>query len=418
MKKPIQCDVLIVGGGLVGASLAACLARDPSLSIVVLEKFPLAANSQVQHPSYDARNTALANGTCHVFEQLGVWQSIKENATAIKKVLVSDQGGFGYTQITAEEERVSALGYVVENRWVGAVLVDHLQHCDNVCWLAPGQLNDIAFLADRVQVSARTDQDRCCIIEAQLLVAADGAQSTTRERLGIEARTQSYQQVGIVTTLTPDQDHHHCAWERFTSGGPLALLPQTDNRLGVTWCVSEQDASALMEASESEFLKAIQAAAGRQAGTFTKVGKRFAYPLALTVAQEQIRTRLVVLGNSAHGMHPVAGQGFNMSMRDVAVLTQTLFEARQNHEPIGHLVVLKRYLQKRSWDQRNTLQFSDKVTRLFSTDDRLLALARNAGLFAFDLMPGAKRFLARYAMGRAVSTILPDIPEVQNHERR
>lgn len=417
MKEPIPCDVLIVGGGLVGASLAACLARDIALNIVVLEKVAMpepappsktsAEQTPKLHPSYDARNTALANGTCHVFDQLGLWQTLREQATPIHKVKVSDKGGFGRTQITAEEERVRALGYIVENRWVGAVLLEHLAGCANVTWHAPAEVTQLQFKASGVLVSATIGEQEQQFY-TPLLVAADGAQSSMRSLLGIGSTVTPYHQTGIVTTLTPDQPHRHCAWERFTESGPLALLPQTDNRLGVTWCVETEAADALLAADDETFLKAIQAAAGNDAGTFIKVGKRYSYPLALTLSDEQVRPNLVVLGNSAHGMHPVAGQGLNMSMRDVAALTQTLFAARAVGENYGDLKWLQHYRALRGWDQNNTVHFSDKVTRLFSNSNAVMSFARNSGLLMFDVLPGAKRFLARYAMGRAASTTLPE----------
>lgn len=415
MNKPTPCDVLIVGGGLVGASLAACLARDPALNIVVLEKAVLPVSkpggeqNTTLHPSYDARNTALANGTCHVFEQLGLWQTLREQATPILQVKVSDKGGFGRTQITAEAERVRALGYIVENRWVGTVLLEHLAGCPNVTWLAPGEVTQVQFKSTHVQVSAKVGE-KALQFQSPLLVAADGAQSSTRSLLGIGSTVTPYHQTGIVTTLTPDRPHHHCAWERFTESGPLALLPQTDNRLGVTWCVETEAAEALLAADDATFLKAIQGAAGNDAGTFIKVGKRYSYPLALTLSDEQVRPNLVVLGNSAHGMHPVAGQGLNMSMRDVAALTQTLFAARELGENYGDLKWLQHYMALRGWDQNNTVHFSDKVTRLFSNANAVMSFARNSGLLMFDVLPGAKRFLARYAMGRAASTTLPEPP--------
>jgi len=401
-------DILIMGGGLVGASLAACLARDPSLQIVVVEKFPPPQQQDDFHPSYDARNTALANGTCHVFEQLGIWQAMREYAVPIETIDITDQGSFGRARIHAAEERVRALGYVIENRYIGKFLFQHLQQCRNVEILAPAQVGGLHYEGDEIVASVEID-GRWDLFKVPLVVIADGAQSEGRELLGIGAEVTSYEQVAIVTAVTPDRPHHNLALERFTASGPLAVLPQTDNRWGITWCLAPAQADALLAADDATFMAALEQAAGSAIGTLGKVGKRFSYPLALTLAKEQVRPNVVVLGNAAHGLHPVAGQGFNMAMRDVVVLVQALFVARQNGQHWGDFKLLQQYLQQRQQDQFNTIQFSDRLTKLFSNRNPLLSLARNSGLLLFDTLGGTKRFVARHAMGRSVSTRLPEV---------
>jgi len=409
----IQYDILIIGGGLVGASLAACLARDASLRIGVVEKFPPPQDSGDFHPSYDARNTALANGTCHIFEQLGVWRDMREHAVPIETIEITNQGRFGRAVIRAAEERVRALGYVIENRWIGKVLYRHLQQCVNVDFRAPAEVVALRYEADRVVATLDTQQK----VHTPLVIIADGAQSHTRQMLGIGATVTDYEQVAIVTAVTPDKPHHNMALERFTDTGPLAILPQTDNRLGLTWCVDKTTADELMAADDATFLRALENAAGEGIGRLEKVGKRFSYPLSLTLAEEQIRPNVVVLGNAAHGLHPVAGQGFNMAMRDVAVLVQVLCEAREHNRHWGDFNLLQMYLQRRGQDQFNTIQFSDKLTHLFSNRNPLLSLLRNSGLVLFDTMQGTKRFVARYAMGRAVSTRLPEVANTASNDK-
>ncbi|MDY6921244.1 MAG: 2-octaprenyl-6-methoxyphenyl hydroxylase [Pseudomonadota bacterium] len=400
-------DVIIMGGGLVGASLAACLARDPGVQITVVEKFaPPAADTDV-HPSYDARNTALANGTCHIFQQLGLWPAMRAQAEPIQQIEITDQGGFGRALIRAQEERVRALGYVIENRFIGQHLFAHLRQCPNVDYLAPAAIESLSYQGECMQVGLQADGRRRTLT-TPLLVIADGAQSRGRELLGIESRVTPYDQVALVTAVTPDRPHHNLALERFTASGPLAVLPQTDNRWGITWCLAPARAEALMAADDRDFMAALEQAAGPAVGRLTRVGKRVTYPLVLTLAREQVRPNAVVLGNAAHGLHPVAGQGFNMAMRDVAVLVQTLFGAAEGKASWGQLSLLQSYLQRRGTDQLNTIQFSDKLTRLFSNRNPLLGLARNSGLLLFDTLQGTKRFVARHAMGRAVSTRLPE----------
>lgn len=405
MTAQSDCDILIIGGGLVGASLAACLARDSTLRIRIVEKFPPPQQEGDFHPSYDARNTALANGTCHVFDQLGIWKPMREHAVPIETIEITNKGGFGKAVIRAGEERVRALGYVIENRWIGKTLYQHLQACANVEFTAPAEVCGLRYVGTDMVATL----DGGAEVRTPLVVIADGANSGSRQLLGIGARVTDYGQTAIVTAVTPDQPHCNIALERFTDGGPLAILPQTDNRLGLTWCVEAGAADALMAADDEAFMRALEQAAGPGIGNLVKVGKRFTYPLSLTLAEEQIRPNVVVLGNAAHGLHPVAGQGFNMAMRDVAVLVQVLCDARARGQHWGAFPLLQQYLQQRGQDQFNTIQFSDKLTQLFSNRNPLLSLLRNSGLVLFDSLQGTKRFVARYAMGRSVSTQLPEV---------
>lgn len=405
MNLDAHCDILIIGGGLVGASLAACLARDPALRITVVEKFLPPQQDGDFHPSYDARNTALANGTCHIFDQLGIWQAMRAHAEPISTIDITNQGSFGRAVIRAAEERVRALGYVIENRWIGKLLYQHLQQCENVDFRTPAEVVALQYEQDQLLATLEGG----AVLRTPLVVIADGAQSNTRQMLGIGAQVTDYRQVAVVTAVTPDRPHHQLALERFTATGPLAVLPQTDNRWGLTWCVDADTANTLMAASDEQFMRALEQAAGDSIGHLVKVGRRFTYPLSLTLAEEQIRPNVVVLGNAAHGLHPVAGQGFNMAMRDVAVLVQTLFAARSRQQSWGDFGVLQAYLQRREQDQFNTIQFSDKLTRLFSNRNPWLSFLRNSGLVLFDTLQGTKRFVARHAMGRSVSTQLPEV---------
>ena len=401
-------DAVIMGGGLVGATLAACLARDSDIAIAVVEKFPPPQQLEDFHPSYDARNTALSNGTCYIFDQLGIWQTLRNDAVPISSIEITDKGSFGKATIRAEEERVRALGYVIENRYLGKALFAHLQGLANVDFLAPAQLIGLEYQGQQLQVLIEQNQ-QAQAVSTPLLVVADGAQSQGREMLGIASTVEQYDQVALVTAVTPNQPHNNVALERFTASGPLAIVPQTHNRLGLTWCLSQQRAEQMMAASDEAFLQELQAAAGDGIGELIKVGKRYTYPLALTLAKEQVRPNVVILGNAAHGLHPVAGQGFNMAARDVAVLVQQLFQARHQGKSWGDFSVLNQYLKQREQDQFNTIQFSDKLTKLFSNRNPLMNLARNTGLTLFDSLQGTKRFVARHAMGRSVSTQLPPI---------
>lgn len=401
-------DIVIVGGGLVGATLALALSRYPFWRVALIEKtaFDAGATAQVMHPSFDARNTALSNGTCELFDQLGLWSSLKPLAEAITTIDVSDQGGFGHVTIDAGQEQVAALGYVIENRFMGQALLAALRNAVGVTVFSPAEFSHPKAIAGGFS-GVISHAGQTLPVRVGLLVVADGADSPTCDQLGIGVKRSAYGQQGIVTALTADRPHGGCAWERFTPQGPLAILPQTEGRFGLTWCVDDAGAERLMKLSDAAFLAALQQAAGNNAGTFLKVGSRYAYPLRLVLAEEQVRPHLVVLGNAAHGLHPVAGQGLNMALRDVVVLVRVLVDAARNEKLPGQFQVLQDYLAQRGPDQFSTIQFSDKLTRLFSNDAAPVRFLRNTGLALFDVLPGAKHTLARYAMGRAVAMQLP-----------
>lgn len=401
-------DIVIVGGGLVGATLALALSRYAFWSVALVEKnaFDFASAHTVLHPSFDARNTALSNGTCELFDQLGLWSELKPLAEPITTIDVSDQGGFGHVTIDAAEERVAALGYVIENRFIGQALLVALRDAERVKVFAPAEFSKPRAVAGGF-TGEITGVLEATKVRTRLLVVADGADSPTCDQLGIGVDRKPYGQQGIVTAVVSDRPHQGRAWERFTSQGPLAILPQTEGRLGLTWCVDNAEAERLMSASDADFLAELQAKSGSVAGELLRVGRRYAYPLRLVLAEEQVRPHLVVLGNAAHGLHPVAGQGLNMALRDVVVLVRVLVDAAKRELPLGQFQVLQQYLAERGPDQFSTIQFSDKLTRLFSTDRAPVRMIRNAGLALFDVLPGAKHTLARYAMGRAVAMQLP-----------
>lgn len=405
-------DIVIVGGGLVGATLALALSRYAYWQVALIEKtaFNIQGADQVMHPSFDARNTALSNGTCELFEQLQIWQPLKPLAEAINTIDVSEQGGFGRVLIQAEHERVAALGYVIENRFIGQALWERLKTAATVTVFSPAEFSSPKAVAGGF-TGKLTLGEKAIFLRTSLLVVADGADSPTSEQLGIEVRRTAYGQQGIVTALHADKPHLGYAWERFTAQGPLAILPQTDGRLGLTWCVADARAEQLLKMGDAEFITALQGQSGDCAGRFTRVGCRYAYPLRLVLAEEQVRPHLVVLGNAAHGLHPVAGQGLNMALRDVVVLVRELVAAARDMQPLGGFQVLQKYLRLRGPDQRNTLHFSDKLTRLFSNDSTVLRLMRNTGMALFDVLPGAKHALARHAMGRAVAMELPAVEQ-------
>lgn len=387
-------DILIIGGGLVGASLAGAL-RGSSLRLGVIEAVPLAASTQ---PSYDDRTLALAWGSKKIFEGMDVWNEVAPEATPIERIHISDRGHFGVTRLAAAEAGLPALGYVVPNRALGAALLKTLQASKNIEWMCPAQMQDIKLNPDAASVTVRHD-DANRTLTARLIVAADGAHSAVRAALGIEAERTEYRQSAIVTTVTTSEPHGNTAYERFTDTGPLALLPLRKNECAVVWSAKEAEVQTILGWSDAEFLARLQDRFGDRLGTITRPGKRAAYPLALTRVPEQVRKRLALIGNAAHTVHPVAGQGFNLGLRDVASIAEILADAVHTGEDIGQLAVLRRYADWRQRDNQVTAGFTNGLIRVFSNNAFPLTLLRNAGLLAVDLMPGVKRGFVRVTSG-------------------
>ncbi|MCP1619193.1 2-octaprenyl-6-methoxyphenol hydroxylase /2-octaprenyl-3-methyl-6-methoxy-1,4-benzoquinol hydroxylase [Pseudomonas sp. SLBN-26] len=386
-----RTQLAIVGGGLVGASLALALqqgARERGWKIVLIEPF---APGNSYQPSYDARSSALSFGTRRIYERLGLWPAIAQRAEPILLIHVSDRGRFGAARLAAIEEGVPALGYVVENAWLGQCLWQALDP-DVVTWHCPAEVVRMEPLEGGYRLSLNDETQ----LECDLAILADGGRSSLREQLGIGVRRNPYGQTALIANVSPLESHRGQAFERFTDEGPMALLPLPENRCALVWTRPGNDAQRLAGLDDRAFLGELQATFGYRLGAFSQVGARHLYPLTLIEAEEQVRPNLVVLGNAAHSLHPIAGQGYNLSLRDTVALAETLLASTA---PLGDLATLQGYLASQRLDQDLTVGFSDQVTRLFSNKEPLLATGRNLGLLGLDLLPPAKRWFARQAMG-------------------
>lgn len=407
-----QQPVIIVGGGMVGLSLALMLARQ-GIAIRLLEavKYPEnpAGEPDTYHSSFDARNTALSRRTVQIFTELGLWDKLSQHATPILQVNISEQGGFGKARLQANEEKVESFGQVIENAWLGRVLLSEVRANANIELVDGIQVTSLQQDTGKVWVTAQQGSEQL-EFQSSLLIAADGRDSFCRKALGIGVDEHDYQQVAIVTTVQTSKPHGQVAFERFSKNGPLALLPlsaitgqQDSYRRSVVWTVEKGSENQwLGEANDVQFLQALQHTYGNRAGEFTKTGKRFSYPLSQVLAHRQVSGRVVLMGNAAHTLHPVAGQGFNLCMRDAHVLTRYLTEQYQAGQDMGDNTRLQHYEQARLSDQKRVIRFCDSVVRGFSNQNPLLKLARNTGLVAFDVIPGAKQLVATYAMGLKV----------------
>jgi 2-octaprenyl-6-methoxyphenol hydroxylase len=384
-------DIVIAGGGMIGTSLA--LALEPlGLSVAVVEAIPRKALAQ---PSFDDRSTALSRSTQRMFEAMGLWPDVVAASTPIRAIHVSDQGRFGFSHIDAQDEGVEALGYVVINRVLGGVLQNALDGLDDVDVYCPARIVDVELGPDSAAAAIEHADGKKQTLTCNLLVAADGANSAVRDMMGITAKKSHYGQRAVIGNLLPEKDINNVAYERFTRQGPLAILPVADGRAGFVWTVSEEDADRIMELGDAAFLAELQEQFGYRLGAFSKVGKRASYPLVLSRALRLTATRSVLIGNSAHGLHPVSAQGFNLGMRDVAAIVDCIADA---DDPAA---MLERYADWRRPDQKKLVRFTDSLVKLFGSERRSLRALRNIGMLGFDLVPGVRSLFAKHTMGLA-----------------
>jgi 2-octaprenyl-6-methoxyphenol hydroxylase len=392
-----EWDVAIVGGGMVGASFALAL-RSTKLRVLLIESV---APDSAQQPSFDERTTALGNGSRQIFETLGVWQAMAAESAAIRSIHVSDAGRFGVARLDAREQGIPAFGYVVPNRVIGRVLWQALRESPNVTLAVPAQLKSATSRDDGVLLDV-VEGGKTEKIRAAVAVAADGAGSVLRASAGIGAAVEDYDQVAIVVNAGTERPNHGEAFERFTSSGPLAVLPVAGGGYAVVWAVKPERAAELMALDETAFAAELLSAFGWRAGRWTRIGRRNTYPLTLSRASETVAGRVVLIGNAAQALHPVAGQGFNLGLRDAATLAEMLSKAEPDPDfsPMA-TELLGRFAVWRAEDRSGVTRFTDSLVKLFGSDTPGLGLVRNFGLLLFDMSPAAKRALSRVSWGFA-----------------
>jgi 2-octaprenyl-6-methoxyphenol hydroxylase len=388
----LEVDVAVIGGGMVGASLAAALAGT-GRRLLLIESIPFGAAAQ---PSFDERTTALGNVSRRIFDGLGVWDSMAREAAAIRAIHVSEAGRLGFARLTAAEQGVEAFGYVVANRCIGAALWRALSAAPQLTLQAPARIAELAVTPECVRFTVLSGVGPSVAVRAQLVVAADGAHSQVRAAAGIAAQVVDYDQVAVVANVGTDRAHEGQAYERFTASGPLAVLPRHDGTCAIIWACRPQRAQELLALDERTYLAQLQAQFGWRAGRFVRAGERSSYPLKLTRATAGVALRTVLIGNAAQALHPVAGQGFNLGLRDAAMLAELIADTSGD---VGAQPVLSRFLEWRARDRRGVVGFTDGLIRLFGDTRPGAALLRNLGLLVFDLTPPAKDALARVSAG-------------------
>ena len=401
-------DVAIVGGGMAGASLALMLGRYcPQLSVALLEQQPLPdPRASLQLPSFDTRATAVSAGSLQIFAELGLWPALREHCAPIEHIGVSDRGrALGVSLEARQQARASfegMLGAVIENAALGPVLHRALAQTP-VSLLAPARVDQLQMGADGALLQWRGDGDSERQLQARLLVVADGVNSPLCRQLGIDTERVEYRQRALVTTVGLQRAHGNRAYERFTDTGPMALLPlpQRDgqHRMALVWTCEEDAAEALMQLPEQAFIARLQRAFGWRAGRIVRAGSLQSYPLSLSLAREQWRRGLVLVGNCAHFLHPVAGQGFNLTLRDCYGLAQSLAQTDLARNSPGQLDLLQEYGRQRQLDQQLTIGFSDRVPSLFASADLTARALRQAGLLGLTLAPPLRASFVGQAAG-------------------
>ncbi len=384
-----QVDILIVGGGLIGATLMLAL-TDLGYNVLLVEAKPF---SNRVRTDFDARTLALAPASVRILKMLKIWPLLEEDATPIQTIHVSERGCFGTAQLQSEEN--NALGYVVEMQHINRALHTLINEKQII---APAELIDLDSVNGTATIQSAAGE---FTVQARLIVASDGADSSVRQLCRLPTKTKDYQQMAVVANIGLARSHHNHAYERFTPSGPLALLPMTGLRASLVWALPPHEAERLTASSEHDFLKALQHAFGYRLGRLVKVGQRVNYPLRQVVMPESVSGAVVFVGNAAHTLHPVAGQGFNLGLRDVATLAQCVAQEGLDSN------MLQTYQQTRRYDQAAITQFTDGLIELFTSRVPGLGLVRGVGLIALDNVAVLKKILARHARGFA--GIVPDL---------
>ncbi|OEF27771.1 2-octaprenyl-6-methoxyphenyl hydroxylase [Vibrio rumoiensis] len=390
-----QYDVAIIGAGMAGATLALAIHQlcEGKLKIAVVEANQM--DGSALHPGFDSRAIALSFGTSNILKQLNLWPDFLPFLTPITDIEVSDKGHCGLADIKAESQGVEALGYVVELENVGRIYQQKLMQCPSIDYFCPNTIKTIKRTLDDVVVTLDDDSQ----FSAKLLVAADGALSESCQQLGIPLTEIDFEQFAVIVNVSTEQLPQGRAFERFTSSGPLAFLPMSEGRSSVVWCVSEQRSRQLMATSDHEIITQLQQDFGWRLGKITRVGARGCYPLLLRYRESVVSHRSVVIGNAAQTLHPIAGQGFNLGIRDVISLAEEIQKAHKVCGDIGDYSVLSQYRQRRDHDRNSTMSLTSSLVNCFSNDLLAMRIGRNLGLLAMNYLPYIKQPIVKQTMG-------------------
>ena len=388
----VDYDIIIVGGGMVGASMACSLA-DTDYKIAIVEAFK--SNSD-QQPSFDERTVALTYSSKLIFNAIDVWQDVASEAYPIKNIEVTNKDSFGFSTLGTNDIQTEALGYVVPTRRIGQVLHQRINNLENIDLICPATVESIENESDYAQLTIKQENETQTL-HTKLVILADGGRSGLLEQLGFTAKTKTYPQSALIGIIGTDTAHDGKAYEHFTEDGPLALLPIRKQDYALAWTLKEQSAKNLYSNAEDKFLETLQVEFGKRAGNFKTIASRNVYPLSHSVLTRPFIDRTVIIGNAAHIVHPVAGQGFNLGLRDVGFLHDIL-TSTSNTDP-GSENHLSNYSELRKHDTQVVGQFTDGLIRTFTSDFFPIKAGRNIGLSVINLLPSVKKGLLKRTMG-------------------
>lgn len=383
-------DIAIIGQGLVGSILGIALAKRGYRIALIEAKSPPTSD----HPNYDERSLALGSKSRQILDHLGVWKDIAADATPIEHIHISERGRMGSTRLNAAELATCEMGYVVTLTHLGTIAQQRLDSAGGITHLQNHRLGALEFAGDEIQLTL--DHNGQTIgLNAELLIGADGSGSRTRELLGIKQTKHEFGQSAIVANITPEKPHNNEAFERFTPEGPIALLPLSKQRCALVWTRAPEAARATMALDEQEFLRALNRSFGYRLGRFIKTGRRDLFPLSMLLPERLTAPRALLIGNAAHTLHPVAGQGLNLALRDVAVLLDMLDQGAE----LGSTEQRLTYETLRMRDIKDTSLYTFTLVKLFSNQSPLLSHSRAAGLALLDKLPTLKKRIAKIGMG-------------------
>lgn len=406
-------DVIISGGGLSGSLMALSLSglRDHNqqpLKIAIIEANAVLTQSSA---SFDNRVLALSHGSANYLNNIGAWQHLQQHAEPIKNIHISDRGYYGKARLYAEHHQVDALGFVAEMTHIGAALLKTLSTKNHVTWFTPDSINEIKWQAEKVNVELHSGIK----LSAALLLACDGAKSPCRAFANIATTSRDYQQTALIANVATSIHHNNIAYERFTDTGPIAMLPLTASqnnstqqgklaknsagRCSLVWTLTPELADKMLNLPEHEFAEQLSQSFGHWLGNITHVGKRVTYPLKLVQANEQVYHRMALIGNASHTIHPIAGQGFNLGLRDVSDMTEVIKRALLQQQDIGAFANLMQYGKARGQDQKQVINLTDSLVTLFSNQLPPLVAGRNIGLKVVNYLPSLKNALVKKTMG-------------------
>jgi 2-octaprenyl-6-methoxyphenol hydroxylase len=414
-KNTQHFDVVISGGGLSGALMALSLSnlvthQQTPLKIAIVEANPVLTDPS---QSFDDRVLALSHGSAAYLESVGAWQYLQNHAEPIKNIHISDRGHYGKARLHAKHHQVEALGYVAEMSFIGAALLKALATKNNITWFAPDSIKNVQWQAEQVNVELNSARQ----LTAALLLACDGAQSACRKFANISTTSRDYHQSALIANVGTAIHHQNVAYERFTETGPIAMLPLSNvsptasnaasvngqqssaGRCSLVWTLTPELAEKMLNLSDDEFAAQLEKSFGRWLGNITQVGKRAVYPLKLLQATEQVYHRMALIGNASHTIHPIAGQGFNLGLRDVSDMSQVIKQALANQQDIGSFANLMQYAKARQQDQKQVITLTDSLVTLFSNQLPPLVAGRNIGLKVMNYLPALKSALVKKTMG-------------------